>query len=123
MAEWDAFLGRFRHEYNCVRPHEALDMAVPADHYQPSPRPYRPTAQPWEYPAGAHVHRLNSQGAITYAGHRYFVCEGLADEDVMVQPFAERLLVCFRHMYVREIDLTTGRSYPIVRAASPLSRL
>ena len=34
-------LARFRSEYNDVRPHESLGMAVPAERYQISPRPYR----------------------------------------------------------------------------------
>ena len=43
-------LDRFRHEYNQVRPHEALDMETPASVYQPSPRPY-PAGEPEpEYP-------------------------------------------------------------------------
>ena len=33
-------LDRFRHEYNQVRPHEALGMQTPASVYEPSPRPY-----------------------------------------------------------------------------------
>ncbi len=114
-GEWDCFLADFRHDYNHVRPHEALNMARPADVYRPSPRPYDPTPKPWEYPTEALVHRLNSEGFVTYHGRRYFVSESLADEPVMVQPFADRLLVTFRHMHVREVDLLTGRSYPIVR--------
>jgi hypothetical protein len=36
QARFDAFL----QEYNADRPHQALDMKVPADLYQPSDRPY-----------------------------------------------------------------------------------
>ena len=35
----DAF-DRWRVVYNCLRPHQALDMAVPATRYQPSPHPF-----------------------------------------------------------------------------------
>ena len=36
QARFDAFVS----EFNCERPHEALDMKVPADIYMASPRPY-----------------------------------------------------------------------------------
>lgn len=36
QARFDAFVS----EFNCERPHEALDMKVPADVYMASPRPY-----------------------------------------------------------------------------------
>ena len=31
---------RFRQEFNELRPHEALDMRLPAELYAPSPRPH-----------------------------------------------------------------------------------
>ena len=42
----------WRHVYNLERPHEALDMAVPASRYRPSPRAYPPTLPAIEYAAG-----------------------------------------------------------------------
>jgi len=42
---------RWRHEYNTLRPHEALADATPASLYTPSPRPYPPRLPPLEYPA------------------------------------------------------------------------
>ena len=33
------WLDDYRREYNCIRPHEALDMQTPASRWQPSPRP------------------------------------------------------------------------------------
>ena len=41
----------WRHVYNLERPHEALDMAVPASRYRPSPRAYPPTLPAIEYAA------------------------------------------------------------------------
>ena len=43
-------LDRFRHEYNQVRPHEALGMQTPASVYEPSPRPYPARVPEVEYP-------------------------------------------------------------------------
>ena len=104
--------------YNYVRPHEALDMAVPAARYRPSPRRYDPCPPEWEYPAHVTVLRLNSQGVLPYGSRRYFVCEALPAEWVGVQRVADLLLVSFRHMYIREIDLRTGRSRAVLHATS-----
>src|ERR1700680_4887754 len=38
--------------YNAQRPHEALQLAVPASRYQPSPRDYVETIAPFEYAPG-----------------------------------------------------------------------
>jgi transposase InsO family protein len=111
----EAELARFRHEYNEVRPHEALDMDVPAARYTPSVRPYEPHPAPWQYPAGGEVHRVNSAGLLDVSGRRCFVCHALAGKEVWCRRFEGRLLVTYRHMNVREIDLETGASYPVVR--------
>ncbi len=105
--------------YNEERPHESLGMQVPAQRYSLSPRAYRPSPKPWIYPTGAQVHRLNSAGCLTYQDRRYFVCEALANEEVWCQSFADRILVTFRHMYIREINLSTKRTRPLVQPVDP----
>ncbi len=107
-------LTEFREEYNQVRPHEALGMDVPAQHYQPSQRAYDPQPQEWEYEEGKVVKRLNTQGCLAYEQRRYFVCEALAEERVCVDRIEGKLLVRYRHMYIREIDLLSGRTTAVV---------
>ena len=108
---------RFRHVYNHVRPHEALDLSVPARSYRPSPHRYTSPPTQWCYPPGADLHRLNSQGCLDYHGQRYFVCEALAGERVWLRPFDGKLLVQFRHMYVREIDPRTHSTRAVITPA------
>lgn len=111
---WEAWTSKFRQEYNEIRPHQALDMAVPAQRYRPSPRVYREHPPRWEYEIGAQVRRLNSKGCVKYRSERYFVCEALAGEEVVVESLQERILVRYRQTYVREIDIATGRTRPLV---------
>lgn len=113
--EMHAALGRFREEYNEVRPHEALGLEVPSSRYEPSARPYQRTAPAWEYPTGSEVRRLNSAGCLDLPSERYFVCEALAGKDVRCQGFGGRILVSYRHMYIREIDRATGRTTSVVQ--------
>jgi transposase InsO family protein len=105
----------FRRRYNEIRPHEALNDDTPQQHYRPSERRFRPRPPAWDYPPGAVVRRLNPCGVLCYRGHQYFVCEALAREDVWCQPFEDRVLVTYRQMHIREIDLRTGATYPILR--------
>jgi transposase InsO family protein len=111
-------LAAFREEYNEVRPHEALAMQVPASRYQKSARSYEAKPREWEYPQGSQVLRLNTAGCLDYRGHRYFVCEALAGERVRCQPFVQRVLVSYRHMEIRELDLDARRTLPVVRLAN-----
>lgn len=117
VAGFQRAFDTFRQEYNELRPHEALAMQVPAARYRPSRRSYQPHPPEWEYPPGADVHQLNTAGCLEYGHRRYFVCEALAGERIRCRRFAERLLVTYRHMYIREIDLRTGRTTAVVRPA------
>jgi hypothetical protein len=116
LAEWPPRLAEFRHSYNHRRPHEALGMDRPAERYRASERRYQERVQPWEYPAGSAVPRLNGQGMLAAGGRRWFVCEALAGQRVRVEEFDGKLLVSYRHMYVREIDLQRRISRPLLVA-------
>jgi transposase InsO family protein len=114
--QWPAALAEFRLSYNERRPHEALGMKRPVERYQRSPRSYQENVQEWEYPTGSDVRRLNSQGMLTEQGQRWFVCGALAGQRVRVERFDGKLLVSYRHMYIREIDPARRKSYALVVA-------
>lgn len=122
LSEWKVALEEFRDEYNNVRPHEALGMAVPASRYKPSDRAYNPDPPEWEYEEGAIVKRLSTQGCLEYNRHRYFVSETLAGERVQIQQAQKQLLIRYRHMYVREIDVETGRTRALIVPGRHLCR-
>ena len=114
LAGFRQELARFRIEYNEVRPHEALGDEPPQAHYAPSPRRYQPRPPAWDYPAGTVVLRVDHTGSVFFRGRRYFVCQALAEEWVGGQRYDGRLLVSYRHMYVRDIDLITGKTVPLL---------
>ena len=113
LSECAEMFSNLRQEYNHVRPHEALNMATPAELYRPSSKLYQPNPAPWEYPGDMQVLRLNSQGMLPYGSRRYFVCEALPNEQVGVRELDGKAVVAYRHMLVREIDLKTSRTIPI----------
>ncbi len=72
----------FRREYNEERPHEALAMDTPAQHYRPSQRAMPRTAPEPEYPAEAAVRRVRHNGEIRWNGGFVYVSQALAGEAV-----------------------------------------
>jgi putative transposase len=57
---------RFREEFNCERPHEALDMQTPASVYQPSSREMPSKLPPLEYPDRFEVRYVSANGGIRW---------------------------------------------------------
>jgi len=115
LAGFQRTLAWFREEYNEVRPHAALALTPPATHFTPSPRPYRPTPRAWTYPDGLEIRRVQPTGIIRLAGDTYFVSEALSGEDVACIPLADRILVIYRHMYVRELHPRHRQSVPLMQ--------
>jgi len=111
-------LRQFRQVYNEIRPHEALDMDVPSARYAPSAKAYDPNPPEWEYPEGADVRWVTDAGNLVYCGRQYYACKALARERVWCREIENRLLVTYRHMYIRDIDLDTGRTTAVVRPVS-----
>ena len=73
---------RWRQEYNQQRPHEALGMGVPADHYRKSRRKLPATVRPWQYPKGWASRRVKGKGMISLEGRSRFVGEAFETERV-----------------------------------------
>jgi transposase InsO family protein len=114
LGEWERWAMEFRYEYNHERPHEALGMKTPAEVYQMvNLRAYQEA--PREYTGGT-VKRLNTQGLLYYRQQTYFVSEALATERVRVDELDGKLLVTYRHMTVREIEIQTGKSVAVLLA-------
>jgi hypothetical protein len=116
QPRYDAFVTR----YNQVRPHEALAMQRPAERYQPSARRYRPEVSPWVYPAGLTLCRVDAAGTVRVAGHRYFVCEALVHQEVALETIGQQILVRFRNMYFRELNLAARTTLPFIYPISEI---
>ncbi len=112
--ERQRWLDEYRHEYNQVRPHEALGMQTPASRWRPSERRYDPNPQPWQYPEGATVVKVGSQGQI-WAERRWDISLALAGQWVQLVRVEERMLVYHCRTVVRELDLASQRSTAVQR--------
>ncbi|MGE3840790.1 MAG: hypothetical protein AB7I50_04320 [Vicinamibacterales bacterium] len=74
QARFDAFL----EQYNRERPHQALDMKVPADLYSRSPRVYR-GLQDRTYPDHDHTIAVTRCGGICFKGRKVLSARCLPD--------------------------------------------
>ena len=114
---YDEFVQR----YNYVRPHHSLDMQRPAQRYRPSARRYSADIKPWIYPATVDVRRVDAAGCVRVESHRYFVCEALVHQEVGLERVGNLVLVRFRDMYLREIDLIRRATLSFVHPISQLA--
>ena len=70
----------FRHEFNEIRPHEALGQETPASVWQPSKREMPEEVKPPEYP-GHYLPRLVSNaGTFRFKNNQIFISETLAQQ-------------------------------------------
>ena len=114
LLGWQKCFKNFLYEYNYIRPHEALQMVTPSELYQSSRKAYNPCPSEWEYPEGSQVERLTDQGWLGTSRLRYFVCEALAGKRVRVERIDNKLIVSYRHMYIREIDKDTRKTISLL---------
>ena len=91
LEEQQKAFGEFAPEYNCERPHEALDMKTPASRYQPSLRPYPARVPKIAYHGDFIVRQVRHNGEIRWNGEFVYVSEALAGEPVALKQKDEHL--------------------------------
>jgi len=113
--EPQAWLDAYRLEHNHVRPHEALDMKTPASVWHRSDRKYDPNPPRWEYPPGAKVLKVDSEGKLDAFGMRWRIGKALRGEWVQLEQVQQRVLVYYCQTLVRELDMKTQSSTVVQR--------
>jgi len=86
QAKFDDFI----EEFNCERPHEALDDQTPASCYTASPRSMPRRIPELEYGDDVEVRRVSQQGSLKMNGKRTFISETFAYEWLGLRPIDER---------------------------------
>jgi putative transposase len=102
----------WRTAYNCERPHEALDMAVPASRYKPSARSMPDTPAEIEYADGEIVRRVSDDRCISFKNRPWRVPKAFRGERLAIRPTDRdgHYGVFFGSRRVAEIDLTQTKS-------------
>lgn len=107
LAAAERALSRWRAIYNTQRPHEALDLAVPASRYQASPRAYVETVIAFDYPQGDVVRRVQKHGHVGLFGRTVKVPKAFAGKTIAFRPGEHDGLfnVFFRSQWLATIDI------------------
>jgi len=119
---WQCWLDAYRQEHNHVRPHEALQMDVPARRWKPSLRAFQQEHDLWEYPDPIHFRKVRENGGVSLRGQSYFVSRALIGEHVQLEFLDHRVIVWFCSTLVREFDLQTGTSHSVQDQAMQRAR-
>lgn len=98
---------RWRQVYNHERPHEALDDAVPASRYQPSPRPFPARLPPIEYGPRDLVRKVQQGGLVSFQGRVLHLPKAFAGYPVGLRPTTvdSRWDIFFCGQQIAEVDL------------------
>ncbi len=96
--------------YNLERPHEALEMAVPASRYQVSSRSFPETLPPVEYGPDDLVRRAGDRGRISVFGRDFKVGRAFKGLPVALRPTADdgTFNVFFMTYNIAQINLSQG---------------
>jgi putative transposase len=115
QARFDAFV---RH-YNDERPHQALEMKVPAELYVPSDRPYRGLSE-IDYPLHDWASTVTTCGRICFRNRKVNLSQVFAGQQVGVCQVDEHVwLVTFMHYDLGYFDDETCRLEPIENPFGP----
>lgn len=108
----------FQEEFNERRPHEALDMKMPADVYKASVRPYPSALPELEYPQHDDVVTVGARGYMRIGRGEFYLGSMLAGEDVGIREEPDgRWLVSFCDLelghFQRDHFVPTNHSAPL----------
>lgn len=78
----------WRWMYNHERPHESLDLEVPASRYRSSDRAFQERTSPFEYDERFTVRSVSLRGTISFHGVIYSVSESFRKERIGLNPTA-----------------------------------
>lgn len=101
---------RFRHCYNCERPHDALQGDTPISRYRPSVRSLPAALPSIEYPLGTHVCTLRRSGVLTFGGQSWYVGKPFGGLPIGLRPSAQadgQWEVFFSFHRLGQLDLRT----------------
>lgn len=107
MAHAQQEFDLWRHEYNYERPHEALCLDVPANHYSESKRKLGKVFSELEYYTSTNSRRVNGRGYFSYQDHMYFLSEAFGGKYIEIAESSKggHVNVNFRNFRLAKINL------------------
>ena len=88
LGAWQTACDAWRHEYNHGRPHESLELAVPASRDHVSLRPYPAQLPPLPYGPEDQIRRVQAGGWVSFQGRHFRLAKALRGQPVAFRPTA-----------------------------------
>lgn len=93
-------------EFNTERPHGALGLDVPAQHYERSSRTLPKTLKEPEYDIGKTLRKVNYKGYISLHNHRYYLSETFTDKYMELSYLDDKTIaVCYGNFIIAKINI------------------
>ncbi len=107
LSDTQQALDQWRHVYNFQRPHEALQLEVPASRYRPSSRSFPEILPTIAYQPGDLVRKVQQQGEIWFRGRAFRVGNAFYKHSVALRPSSLNAVfdVFFSDQLVAQINL------------------
>jgi transposase InsO family protein len=109
LVQAQAALDSWRQVYNHERPHEALGLQVPISRYQPSPRNYCVTPEPFCHAPDDIIRKVQDKGHTSLFGRIAKLPKAFKGKNVAFRPTTKdnAFEAYFRHQFITTIDLST----------------
>lgn len=108
LEDADKRLNEWRIKYNEIRPHEAINMQVPADVYIPSERKYPNMIEPYEYNGMHRILKVNIKGYLRFDSKVFYLSETMTGAELELRPnYGSCFSLCYRNYKIAEIDMAT----------------
>lgn len=106
-----ALCDQWRRDFNHVRPHQALAMKTPAQVYRPARQRRTPKVVRHDYPAGAVMRRVLTNGHFWWHSRYFFLSRALRGHSVALvrTPGQALATILFHHLSLGRLDLENGR--------------
>jgi transposase InsO family protein len=108
-----AAFDRWREVYNHQRPHEALDMSVPATRYNLSVRSFPETLPSLDYGPTDIVRSIGTNGNLRIKGREIPFCQAFRGQRVALRPTQDdgQFDIFYAHQRVGRLDLRTNVAF------------
>lgn len=118
IAHIQKIFDEWRGTYNLERPHEGINMQVPAKRYKPSYRSYSESLSKIYYSDDYTVRKVDGRGRISFDGRQIFIGTPFANENIGIRNISPKIQVYYSHQKLGEIDLTKLRKKTITNLYS-----
>lgn len=109
MTHAQSLFNDWRHVYNFIRPHEAIDYQTPSKLYSPSYRQYKQQMEEYDYSKDYISYIVDNRGRVSLEGRTLFVGVPFAKKTIglrFTEEACDTIDIYYRHQRLARFDLS-----------------